>query len=60
MKCPYCEKEVELPAYTWRNVETYGNAARVATPCCGKPILLTRSVCVHALAIPHNTQTIDA
>ena len=41
--CPYCNKEIQVDNAV-ENVRHYGGTARVATPCCKKPIAVTRSM----------------
>ena len=34
MKCPLCEKELEISSTAKRNMETYGNSCTARTLCC--------------------------
>lgn len=40
MKCPVCEKELEVPTRAIHNVDAYGNPVRVLTECCDTIIVL--------------------
>ena len=43
MKCPHCNKELDILARCYINVETYSpHKAIVTTECCGKLINLER------------------
>lgn len=38
MKCPHCKKDMHLPSYANRNMESYQNGVVVNTLCCGKAV----------------------
>ena len=41
--CPYCKKDMRVDMAV-ANVQNYGGVARVATPCCKKPVAVTRTM----------------
>ncbi len=38
MKCPQCNKELELAPPVFHNVTNYNSSATVGTLCCGKGV----------------------
>lgn len=44
MKCPKCKKEVVIPNYAYRNVETYNTVMLTASECCGTFYIVNRTV----------------
>ena len=41
MKCPHCNKELNIPENTQRNVDSYHNRVLSITNCCGKGIYVS-------------------
>lgn len=40
MKCPVCEKELEVPSCVVHNIDAYGKAKKILTECCDTIIVL--------------------
>lgn len=41
MKCPNCNKDLNVPDVAERNMESYGKDVLVRTLCCGGPVRLS-------------------
>jgi len=40
MKCPYCDKELEIADVVFSNVERYHKPALAATSCCKRGVIV--------------------
>jgi hypothetical protein len=49
LKCPYCNKEADIPPYAYGNADKYHNSVYVTTECCGNIVLLVpyRTYSIH-------------
>ena len=43
-QCPHCNNTLEIPNRGPHNVEAYGSPVTVVTECCGKMILISRTI----------------
>lgn len=53
MKCPHCNKELDLVAPADLNCEAYGGVPRSVTRCCGNIVQFKRTIIVTPY-IPYN------
>ena len=38
MNCPHCKKDLHLPSYAMRNMDSYSNPCVTITLCCGNAV----------------------
>jgi len=40
MKCPNCDKGLQIPNYAYNNASTYENTVLAVSNCCGKAFVI--------------------